>query len=189
MSATSAPREEKVAERIKLTANDGTIEPLEEKAFGREDELQALIATHPELLDGEKMRQEELDRLLQTGGEAEQQPVDRRVERRRAEKVHLRRHSRPLDLEQQRPAEEAKPRRPRALARDQRPQRLAQPGHVRWRHHRERNRRLAPEGRGGTPARERVLPGVEPPARRGEVGLDLHAHRATAAPGVPGRSA
>ena len=104
MSATSAPREEKVAERIKLTANDGTIEPLEEKAFGREDELQALIATHPELLDGEKMRQEELDRLLQTGGEAEQQPVDRRVERRRAEKVHLRRHSRPLDLEQQRPA-------------------------------------------------------------------------------------
>ena len=45
-----------MAERIYLTTADGTIEPLEEKAFALEDELQALIAKHPELLDGEQMR-------------------------------------------------------------------------------------------------------------------------------------
>ena len=34
----------------------GSIEPLEETAFATEDELQKLIAEHPELLDGEQMR-------------------------------------------------------------------------------------------------------------------------------------
>ena len=43
-------------ERIYLTTTDGNIEPLQEKAFDLEDELQALIAEHPELLDGEQMR-------------------------------------------------------------------------------------------------------------------------------------
>ena len=45
-----------MAERIYLTTAGGTIEPLEEKAFALEDELQTLIAKHPELLDGEQMR-------------------------------------------------------------------------------------------------------------------------------------
>ena len=45
-----------MAERIYLTTAGGTIEPLEEKAFALEDELQTLIAEHPELLDGEQMR-------------------------------------------------------------------------------------------------------------------------------------
>ena len=43
-----------MAERIYLTTTDG-IEPLEEKAFDLEDELQTLVAKHPELLDGEQM--------------------------------------------------------------------------------------------------------------------------------------
>lgn len=45
-----------MAERIYLTTTDGNIEPLEETAFALEDELQTLIAEHPELLDGEQMR-------------------------------------------------------------------------------------------------------------------------------------
>ena len=45
-----------MAERILLTTKDGDIEPLEETAFALEDELQKLIAKHPELLDGEQMR-------------------------------------------------------------------------------------------------------------------------------------
>ncbi len=44
-----------MAERI-FTVADGEIEALEEQAFSREDELQALIAEHPELLDGEQIR-------------------------------------------------------------------------------------------------------------------------------------
>ena len=44
-----------MAERI-FTVIDGEIEALEEQAFSREDELQALIAEHPELLDGEQIR-------------------------------------------------------------------------------------------------------------------------------------
>ena len=44
-----------MTERIYLTTTDG-IEPLEETPFALEDELQALIAEHPELLDGEQMR-------------------------------------------------------------------------------------------------------------------------------------
>lgn len=44
-----------MTERIYLTTTDG-IEPLEETPFALEDELQTLIAEHPELLDGEQMR-------------------------------------------------------------------------------------------------------------------------------------
>ena len=36
-----------MAERIYLKAEDGTIEPLQEKAFDFEDELQTLIARAP----------------------------------------------------------------------------------------------------------------------------------------------
>jgi len=43
-----------VTERIYLTTTGG-IEPLEEKAFDLEAELQKLVADHPELLDGEQM--------------------------------------------------------------------------------------------------------------------------------------
>ena len=45
-----------MAERIYTRAERGRIEPLEEKPFSTEDELQALIAEHPELLDGEQIR-------------------------------------------------------------------------------------------------------------------------------------
>ncbi|MDE2802651.1 MAG: hypothetical protein OXK21_07205 [Chloroflexota bacterium] len=45
-----------MAERIYLRGEDGGLEPLEEKPFTTEDELQQLLAEHPELLDGEQMR-------------------------------------------------------------------------------------------------------------------------------------
>jgi len=45
-----------VGERIYLMGPGERLEPLEEEFFGTEDELQALIADHPELLDGEQMR-------------------------------------------------------------------------------------------------------------------------------------
>lgn len=44
-----------MAERIYLRGGGGELEPLEEEAFVTEDELQALIAEHPELLDGEQI--------------------------------------------------------------------------------------------------------------------------------------
>ena len=43
-------------ERIYTSAQDGALEALEETPFSSEDELQALIAEHPELLDGEQIR-------------------------------------------------------------------------------------------------------------------------------------
>ena len=43
-------------ERIYTSAEDGALEALEETPFSSEDELQALIAEHPELLDGEQIR-------------------------------------------------------------------------------------------------------------------------------------
>ena len=43
-------------ERIYTTADDGDLEALEETQFSTEAELQALIAKHPELLDGEQIR-------------------------------------------------------------------------------------------------------------------------------------
>ena len=45
-----------MAERIYTIVGGGDLEPLEESPFSTEDELQALIAGHPELLDGEQMR-------------------------------------------------------------------------------------------------------------------------------------
>lgn len=42
-------------ERIYSSAHDGALEPLEETPFSSEDEFQALIAEHPELLDGEQI--------------------------------------------------------------------------------------------------------------------------------------
>ena len=44
-----------MAERIYIRG-DGGLSPLEEEPFSTEDELQALIAEHPELLDGEQIR-------------------------------------------------------------------------------------------------------------------------------------
>ena len=43
-------------ERIYTSSSDGRLEPLEETLFSSEDELQALLADHPELLDGEQIR-------------------------------------------------------------------------------------------------------------------------------------
>ncbi len=45
-----------MGERIYLMGRGERLEPLEEELFATEDELQALIADHPELLDGEQMR-------------------------------------------------------------------------------------------------------------------------------------
>ena len=45
-----------MAERIYVRNGAGGLEPLEEKPFPSEDALQALLAEHPELLDGEQMR-------------------------------------------------------------------------------------------------------------------------------------
>lgn len=44
-----------MAERIYLRGGGGELEPLEEESFVTEDELQELIAEHPELLDGEQI--------------------------------------------------------------------------------------------------------------------------------------
>lgn len=43
-------------ERIYTSVDNGELEALEETPFSSEDELQALIAEHPELLDGEQIR-------------------------------------------------------------------------------------------------------------------------------------
>ena len=45
-----------MSERIYIPADDGALEALEETPFSDEDEFQALIAEHPELLDGEQVR-------------------------------------------------------------------------------------------------------------------------------------
>ncbi len=45
-----------MTERIYTRDQHGRLEPLEEERFAKEDELQALIAEHPEVLDGEQMR-------------------------------------------------------------------------------------------------------------------------------------
>ena len=45
-----------MAERIYTRGEEGGLESLEEEPFATEDELQALIAEHPELLDGQQMR-------------------------------------------------------------------------------------------------------------------------------------
>lgn len=45
-----------MGERIYTRDEHGRLEPLEEQPFSTEDDLQALIAEHPELLDGEQIR-------------------------------------------------------------------------------------------------------------------------------------
>ena len=45
-----------ISERIYLRAEGGGLEPLEERRFSTEDELQSLIAEHPGLLGGEQIR-------------------------------------------------------------------------------------------------------------------------------------
>ena len=45
-----------IAERIYTRNELGELEPVEEEPFSTEDELQALIAEHPDLLDGEQIR-------------------------------------------------------------------------------------------------------------------------------------
>ena len=45
-----------MSERIYIRVKDGGLEPLEEERFSTEDELQALIAQYPELLDGEQIK-------------------------------------------------------------------------------------------------------------------------------------
>ena len=45
-----------MSERIYTRDEQGRLEPLEEASFSSEDDLQALLAEHPELLDGEQMR-------------------------------------------------------------------------------------------------------------------------------------
>ena len=49
-------RSDTVPERIYTSAKAGSLEALEETPFSSEDELQALIAEHPELIDGEQIR-------------------------------------------------------------------------------------------------------------------------------------
>lgn len=53
-----------MAERIYNRSGTGTLDPLEEEPFSTEDELQALIAEHPELLDGEQIRPNDPRRWL-----------------------------------------------------------------------------------------------------------------------------
>ena len=45
-----------MAKRIYIRDEEDALKPLEEESFSIEDELQALIAEHPELLDGEQIR-------------------------------------------------------------------------------------------------------------------------------------
>ena len=44
-----------VGERIYIMSGEG-LEPMEEEPFDLEDTLQALIAEHPELIDGEQVK-------------------------------------------------------------------------------------------------------------------------------------
>lgn len=53
-----------MAQRIYTRSLTGDLEPLEEEPFPTEDELQVLIAKHPELLDGEQIRPDEPRRWI-----------------------------------------------------------------------------------------------------------------------------
>ena len=52
-----------MAERI-YAVGEGGLEPLTEEPFSSEDLLQALIADHPELLDGEQIRPDDPRRWI-----------------------------------------------------------------------------------------------------------------------------
>ena len=57
IGAPPNPGDERIVpERVYTSAGDGTLEALEETPSPTEDELQALIAQPPELLDGEQIR-------------------------------------------------------------------------------------------------------------------------------------
>ena len=53
-----------MTDRIYTRAQHGRLEPLVGERFAKEDELQALIAEHPELLDGTQMRPEDPRRWI-----------------------------------------------------------------------------------------------------------------------------
>lgn len=53
-----------MSERIYIKAAGGSLEPLEERRFSSEDELQSLIAEHPDLLGGEQVRPEDPRRWI-----------------------------------------------------------------------------------------------------------------------------
>ena len=53
-----------MAERIYTRSPEGGLEPLEAEPFSTEDELQELIANHPELLDGEQVRPDDPRRWI-----------------------------------------------------------------------------------------------------------------------------
>ncbi|MCY4376231.1 MAG: hypothetical protein OXC31_20955 [Spirochaetaceae bacterium] len=53
-----------MAERIYTRAGEGGLEPLEEEAFSNEEELQKLVAEHPELLDGKQIRPDDARRWV-----------------------------------------------------------------------------------------------------------------------------
>ena len=72
-------------ERIYTSADDGALEALEETPFSSEDDFQALIAEHPELLDGEQIRPGDARRwilitrekgIAESSGEAARWAVD-----------------------------------------------------------------------------------------------------------------
>ncbi|MDE0023731.1 MAG: hypothetical protein OXP69_04880 [Spirochaetaceae bacterium] len=54
----------RIAQRIYTKSLTGDLEPLEEEPFSTEDELQELIAKHPELLDGEQIEPDEPRRWI-----------------------------------------------------------------------------------------------------------------------------
>ncbi len=53
-----------VAEKIYTSNSEGQLSPLEASPFTLEEELQVLIAEHPELLDGEQIRPSDPRRWL-----------------------------------------------------------------------------------------------------------------------------
>ena len=53
-----------MAQRIYTKGLTGGLQPLEEEPFSTEDELQGLIAKHPELLDGEQIQPDEPRRWI-----------------------------------------------------------------------------------------------------------------------------
>ena len=74
-----------MAERIYAMGDDGELSPLVEQPFATENDLQRLIAEHPELLDGEQMRPDDPRRWIlitrekgipETSGASERWAVD-----------------------------------------------------------------------------------------------------------------
>ena len=53
-----------MAERIYVRRRDGGLEGLQEETFGVEDDLQKLIAEHPEVIDGEQIRPDDARRWI-----------------------------------------------------------------------------------------------------------------------------